>query len=507
MNGLDWISKWSNYLPHKIAVVELDTQKEYSYREIHQYSFAVTQLLKSRYREGDRIAVLAEQSALMIALFSACQRLGIILVPINYRLSTKEIFELLKDCEPSLIIFNEGFKEKLTLARDYFNCVSQTHLTEQVYNIDVPDDFTNISFSIKEDLPIFLFYTSGTTQKPKGVLYTNKMLFWNSLNTTMQLELTSHDRTINILPPYHTSGWNVFVTPLLHNGGTIGILKKFEASDVLRALEKTQSTVFICLPTILQMIAKDPDFQKTNLSSLRYIVTGGEFITQQSIEFWWNEKNILIRPGYGLTEAGPSITSLHQDMIFKKPNSIGKPNFYVDIDIRDSNDQPVGDYETGELCIKGPIVTTGYWNNSVATKNQLRNGWFHTRDLAYRDKDGYYFLKGRMDDMYISGGENIFPQEIEQLISQFPHVEKAIVLPVNHDVWGAVGAVFIKTTHNLKPIDIENYLKDKLAKYKFPKYYFFLSDFPATSVGKISRKELYKLFNKQNNNEQQSHLL
>lgn len=500
MNSLDWISKWANYCPDKVAVVDLDTDVEYSYKELHRYSFAITQLLGNQYKEGDRIAVLAEQSAFMVAVFSACQRQGIILVPINYRLCPEEISKLLTDCDPSLVIFSESFEEKLILAKDYFRCISQIDFVDELCRVAIPSDFMKSQFLIKENLPVFLFYTSGTTQKPKGVLYTNKMLFWNSLNTTMQLELTSLDKTINILPPYHTSGWNIFVTPLLHNGGTIGMLKKFESCDVLLALEKSRSTVFICLPTILQMISKDSNFEKTDLSALRYIITGGEFISKEAIEFWQNEKKVFIRPGYGLTEAGPSITSLHQDMVFTKADSIGKANFYVEIDIRDYQGRTVEDYITGELCIKGPIVTSGYWNNSVATNNQLKHGWFYTGDLAYRDEEGYYFLKGRKDDMYISGGENIFPQEIEQIINQHPDVEKAVILPVDHDVWGKTGAAFIKTSnHELTDQDVKGFLKDKLAKYKFPKQYFFIADFPTTSVGKISRKELYKLFDMQNN--------
>lgn len=350
-------------------------------------------------------------------------------------------------------------------------------------------------YDIKDDLPLFLFYTSGTTNQLKGVLYTNRMLFWNSLNTTMQLELTSRDVTVNVLPPYHTSGWNIFVMPLLHNGATIYMLKKFEASDVLNSLERTKSSVFICLPTILQMIALHPNFKKTDLSSLRYIITGGEFVSKGSIRFWKEEKGVFIRPGYGLTEAGPSLTSLHQDVVLDKCESIGKPNFYVELDIRNAKGESVNDNVVGELCVKGEIVTSGYWNNSVATKDKIKAGWLNIGDLAVRDEEGFYYIKGRIDDMFISGGENIFPQEVEQVLNQHFEVEKSMVLPVHHDVWGKVGAAFVKLKNEgITKEELETFLQDKLAKYKFPKHYIFLKEFPTTSVGKISRQDLYRLF-------------
>ena len=493
MNDLDWIRKWAEYVPEKLAIVDVDTNQEFSYKDLYRYSYSITVWLEKHFKEGERIAVLAEQSAFMVALASACQRLGLILVPINYRLSNAEIFKLFQDCEPSLIIYSELYESCLSLAKDYYSTSSQISFIDECKKVNIQTTNTYKRYEIKEDLPTFLFYTSGTTRQPKGVLYTNKMLFWNSLNTTMQLELTSKDRTVNVLPPYHTSGWNIFVMPLLHNGATIWMFKKFDARDVLQTLEQSKSTVFICLPTILQMIAKDERFSCSDLSSLRYIITGGEYVNKGIIEFWKKEKNVFIRPGYGLTEAGPSLTSLHQDAALQKPNSIGKPNFYIELDIRDNKGNSVEAGKVGELCVKGDVVTPGYWNNSVETKKKLREGWLYTGDLAMKDEEGYYFIKGRIDDMFISGGENIFPQEIEQILNQHPNIEKSVVLPVAHDIWGKVGAAFIKVSNpNVDKDSIELYLKDKLAKYKYPKHYIFIDEFPATSVGKISRKKLLK---------------
>ena len=492
MSVLDWIEKWSDYTPQKIAVSDLETGEEFSYRELHLKSNAIAHVLKKNYREGDRIAVLLEHSVFLIGLFSACQRLGLILVPLNYKLSAPELLEQLNDCKPSLLIYSEFFSAPISIIKDSFETLKIVDFNDETEKFQGKD--LELPLEINEESPVFLFYTSGTTSEPKGVLYTNKMLFWNSLNTTMQLGISDEDITLSILPPYHTSGWNVFVTPLLHNGGKILILSKFNAEKILYFLEEKKVTLMLALPTILQMISKCDRFENADFSKLRFIISGGEKISKEIIEKYLFEKNVNIRPGYGLTEAGPSITSLHQDFSLTKTNSIGKPNFYVQLDIVDEKGNSLENNELGELRIKGDIVTPGYWNNSVATKDKIKNFWFHTGDLAYRDEEGFYYLKGRIDDMYISGGENIFPQEIENILLKHPVVKSALVIPMKDDLWGVKGVAFLQTSKDLSEEKVREFLKDKLAKFKHPREFIFLNDFPITGFGKISRKDLKRMY-------------
>lgn len=488
MNDLDWISKWADYQPKKIAVSDLETGEDFTYLDLHQKSYSIVSLLKEQHKEGDRIAVIMEHSPFLIALFSACQRLGLILVPLNYKLSGSEIHDQLKDCEPSLVIYSEFFDHLLLLVKDSYNTVKLADFNEKVKEVKGGNSL--FSYEISAESPIFLFYTSGTTSTPKGVLYTNKMLFWNSLNTTLQLGITVDDITLSILPPYHTSGWNVFLTPVLHNGGKIVMLSKFNPEKVISELEKEKISLLMGLPTVLQMISKCESFKTADFSHLRYIISGGEAISKEVIEQWKFEKNVDIRPGYGLTEAGPSITSLHQDFILSKPNSIGKPNFYVQLDVVGKKGNSLAEGEMGELKIKGEIVTPGYWNNSVATKDKIKNGWFHTGDLAIRDSEGFFYLMGRIDDMYISGGENIFPQEIEKILNLHPYVAQSLIIPVNDEIWGKKGIAFVKTLRKTSGEELSEFLKDKLAKFKHPKEFIFLDEFPVTGFGKISRKDL-----------------
>ena len=495
MSVLDWIAKWADYAPQKIAVADLESGAEFSYRELHLRANEMVHLLKEEYKEGDRVAVLLEHSIDLIALFSACQRLGLILVPLNYKLSTPEIFQQLKDCEPSLVIYSEFFSSPISLIKDSFETITLADFNHQVSKF-IGQELILLN-EIKEELPVFLFYTSGTTAEPKGVLYTNKMLFWNSLNTTMQLGISNQDTTLSILPPYHTSGWNIFVTPLLHNGGKILMLSKFDPDKILYFLQQHKVTLMMALPTILQMISICEGFSKADFPHLRFIISGGESISKEIIELWRNEKLVDIRPGYGLTEAGPRITSLHQDFSISKPNSIGKPNFYVDLDIVDPKGNSLKCNQLGELRIKGEIVTPGYWNNSIATADKIKNSWFHTGDLAYRDEDGFYYLKGRIDDMYICGGENIFPQEIENVLNQHPAILRSLVIPMKDNVWGKKGIAFLETKQEITNEDILEFLKDKLARFKHPKEFLFFKDFPLTGFGKISRKDLKRMYQHQ----------
>jgi fatty-acyl-CoA synthase len=496
MNTLDWIAKWSGYTPEKVAVTSYDTNENYTYSDLDTYANRlIAKFTKIGLEEGDRVAVLAEHGLEYIVLFAACQRMGVILVPLNYRFSVNELQKLLQDCTPSLFIYNKNHTEKvqdLSLGNTPVLLMNDVKYFYQNPNLEI----SRKEHNIKEDNPLFIFYTSGTTGTPKGVIYTNKMLFWNSLNTSMQLGITFRDSTLNTLPPYHTSGWNVFVTPLLHKGAHIGMLEKFDAEKVLSLLELNKTTLFMALPTMLLMMQKSETFKKVNLQKLRYIISGGEKVGAELVSYWKEEKNIYIRPGYGLTEAGPSITSLHHKMAQLKPNSIGKPNFYLETKIVDKKGKEVKTNEIGELCIKGEIVTPGYWNNSVKTNNSIKKGWLFTGDFVSVDEDGYLYMKGRKDDMYISGGENIYPQEIETHLESLKGVKKAVVLSVKDEKWGETGIAFVTAfTKELTTEDVRIYLKETLVKYKHPKYIFFLDEIPLTSVGKVSRKKLLQYFN------------
>ncbi|QYA24406.1 acyl--CoA ligase [Gramella sp. MT6] len=494
MNYFDWIGKWSDYTPDKKAVASVDSGKVYTYKELNLLSLKLEAYLKTEYsiEKGDRIAVLAQHSPEYLILFIAAQRMGAILVPLNYRSTVSEMAYCVQDVEPELLIFEVNFRQKLQdLKKEvFFNEVSLEALFEESSALKVEEKLTEID----PEQAVFIFYTSGTTGKPKGVLYTNRMLFWNSLNTSVQLEITSADFTLNALPPYHTSGWNVLLLPMLHRGARVDFLKSFKPKKVLNYIQKNSISLFLAIPTMLRMMVKHPAFKEFKAPALKYIVVGGEDLSILLIDKW-AEKGILLRQGYGLTEAGPCITSLHHhDAIWKK-GSIGKPNFYVDHKIVDEDGAEVGANEHGELCLRGAIVTPGYWNNSAYTLEKIRDGWFYTGDMVRMDAEGFMYMVGRKNQLFISGGENIYPLEIENAILKNNFAKEAAVIGVDDEDWGEVGVAFLEgNIQDLTEEELNEKLKNHLTSYKVPRHFVFLDSLPKSGIGKIDRKKLKEMF-------------
>ena len=494
MNYFDWIGKWSVYTPDKKAVASVDTGTAYTYRELNDLSVQLENHLRIEYsiEKGDRIAVLASHSPEYLILFIAAQRLGAILVPLNYRASVSELEYCIKDVEPSLVIFEKAYQPKTVQLREkvYFNQVE----ISQIFEGASRENSEAIPAEIEPEQPVFIFYTSGTTGKPKGVLYTNRMLFWNSLNTSVQLEITSADFTLNALPPYHTSGWNVLLLPMLHRGARVDFLKAFKPKKVLDYIQNNSISLFLAIPTMLRMMVKHQAFQNFKAPQLKYIVVGGEDLSISIIDKW-AEKGILLRQGYGLTEAGPCITSLHHHDALWKKGSIGKPNFYVDYKILNDEDREVMAGEAGELYLSGNIVTPGYWNNSAYTLEKIKDGWFQTGDIVRIDSEGFLYMVGRKNQMFISGGENIYPLEIENVLLKKNLVKEAAVIGVEDENWGEAGVAFlVGNIQNLNEEELQEKLKDYLASYKIPRHIVFLNSLPKSGIGKIDRKQLKKMY-------------
>ncbi len=493
----DWSAKWALYSPDKVALKEHETGRTLTYGELNRMSNRLAHQLMQHFdiQAGDRIAILAENCLEYLILFAAAQKTGCILVPMNYRLTSAEIDYLLQNAQPKLVLGEAKYQEILTAAPTYAEIPHH-------WTIEDLSKFCDSSFQKPEDQyfpikivdendPIFILYTSGTTGFPKGALYTHKMLFWNSINTAMSLIINSESRTVNCMPPFHTGGWNVLTTPFLHHGGYTCIIKKFDAATVLQLLEQERATIFMGVPTMLKMIADEPAFANADFSSLLYIIVGGEPMPIPLIETW-HAKGVAIRQGYGMTEVGPNLTSLHQDDAIRKKGSIGRPNFYVLIKIVDESGREVLCNQPGELLLKGPMVTPGYWRNELATAKALENGWFHTGDMLRQDEEGYLYVVDRIKNMFISGGENVYPAEVERVLVSHPAVSEAAVIGVPHEQWGEVGKAFvvIKDATQIADNEIIDYCQSKLAKFKVPKSIVFLDALPKNDTGKINRQEL-----------------
>lgn len=495
--GQDWLAEWAIYSPDKIAIKEHETQRKMSYGELNNAGGNIAAYLHDELglRKGDRVGVLADHCLEYIALFSAAQKSGIIIVPLNYRLSSVELEYILGDADPAVLFYEDKYADILPKKRENkeFNLKELTNH----WKPEQKSDFKTLQ--LKEDDSIFLLYTAGTTGFPKGARYTHKMLFWNSINTAMSLIINTETNTVNVMPPFHTGGWNVLVNPILHHGGYTCLCKKFDAATVNELIYKEKVSIFMGVPTMLQMMAKEKNFDKQGFETLRYIIVGGEAMPIRLIE-QYAEVGVAIRQGYGMTEVGPNLTSLHQDDAIKYKGSIGRRNFYIQTRIVTEDGREAAPEEPGELWIKAPVVTPGYWKNEEETKRAFDESgqWFKTGDVVIRNEDNYLYVVDRIKYMFISGAENIYPSEIERVIMLIEDVELCVVIAVPDEKWGQVGKAYVQLKKNASSIDEEDimmFCKDRLAKFKLPKYIEFVDEFPKNDAGKIDRRKLSTLSN------------
>lgn len=497
MSWIDWFGRWNMYQSQKVAVEEFETSRAFTYGQLHQLGnytagWFATELNLAK---GDRVAVLAENCLEYITLLGVAQKTGIIIVPLNYRLTSRELEFMLGDASPKITFVEEKFREKLENIKNLGELTKVRSLEDFAKRSDAflqkQQDAAFENGPVEENDPVFIIYTSGTTAFPKGSIYTHKMMFWNSINTQMRLDLTANDRSINCAPPFHTGGWNVLQTPFLHHGAYTLMMRSFDAGAVLKALDQRDMSIFWAVPTMLKLMQDDPLYEKVKLEKVRYFIVGGEAMPIPLIE-QWHKKGIFIRQGYGLTEVGPNVMSLNHQDATRKAGSIGKPNFYYEVRIVDEQgaDVPVG--EVGEFLLKGPTVTPGYWNNPAATSQTIKDGWFHTGDLVRMDEEGFVYVVDRVKNMYISGAENVYPAEVEYLLRKHPAIDEVAIIGVPDPKWGETGKAFIviKKDNKVTAAEIIAYCSERLAKYKIPKHVVFLNELPKNHAGKIDRKKL-----------------
>lgn len=498
-NSFDWLSKWAKYTPKRLFLREYHTQKEWNYKQFNERANSLANYFVNeiKLRKGDRVAVYSKNRAEYVLIFTACIKAGLILVPLNFRLTPRELDILINDAEPQLFFYE----------REYKNEVDKLESIEKIswkYEIELIEKFIdenadkNLSFEnvISEDDIVMILYTAGTTGLSKGAIINHRMLFWNSINTGLRLDLTSQDHTQSYAPFFHTGGWNVLFTPFLHHGASHTILQKFDADLILDLMEKEKTTILFGVPTMLQMMSDSKKFNEVDLSTVRYAIVGGAPMPIPLINKW-HDKGIFIRQGYGLTEVGPNVFSLHQDDAIRKKGSIGFPNFYFEVKIVDDNGNELGPNQVGELWLKSPVVTPGYWRKPIETQNSITDGWFHTGDMVMKDEEGYFFVVDRKKNMFISGGENVYPAEIERFLLTNSKIKEVAVIGVENEKWGEVGSAFIvlNENENMTQEEIKNYCLGNLAKYKIPKYFTFINEIPKNEAGKIDRKKLSSIHN------------
>jgi fatty-acyl-CoA synthase len=487
---LDWSERWAAFTPGDVAITNAETGAQWTWRWLYQASCRLARALAARgVTKGDRVAVLAGSEAEFFPLFIAVQRLGAVLLPLNFRLTVRELEHICTDAEPKVLIVHDDFAAAAAQLSTKARRVPFAEVVQVLADETVPHAHLPIDAQFED--ACMVLYTSGTTGFPKGALITHRMMFWNSVSTGLRLDLTHADVSVSFLPFFHTSGWHVLNTPFLHRGARIVFLKKFDAERVLRLCDSEGVTVLFGVPTTLDMMARTPSFPEVTLRTVRFAIVGGEPMPVELIRTW-EARNVPVRQGFGLTEFGPNVFSLNASDSVRKMGSIGFPNMYVEARVMADDGTVIEDDRVGELWLRGPACTPGYWRNEAATRDAIRDGWFTTGDLVRRDAEGFFFVAGRKKDMFISGAENVYPVEVERYLSTHPKVREVAVIGVPDPKWGEVGKAFVSARdgHTITAEEVIEFCQGNLARYKIPKHVEVLPELPKGDSGKILKRAL-----------------
>lgn len=500
MFAADWLEKRKDLTPDKVAVIDAPAGRRFTYRDLNQRAQRLAEFLSIDLgiKKGDRVAILAQNRIEFLDILFAAQKTGTILVPLNYRLKVNELVYLLQDSQPRVLFYDQPNTEVVAGLRAAMPLEACVSLEENRAAGDIP--YAGIletsprtmpaPDSLLED-PWLILYTGGTTGFPKGAVLSRRMITWNAVNTTVSWGLTQADTAPVFFPFFHTGGFNVLTTPLIHLGGTLVLAGPFSAAAALEVIGRERCTVVSMVPTMFQMMMEDPAFEKTDFSSVRLCISGGAPCPNHIYEAF-RAKGVVFRQGYGLTEAGPNCFALPDDETLRKTGSVGRPVFHSEIKLVAEDGQEAGPGQVGEVAIRGNHLCSGYWRNPEATAAVLRDGWFYTGDLARRDEEGSFYIVGRKKEMIISGGENIYPVEIEVVLASYPKISEAAVVGIPHEKWGEVpkAVVVPRPGEDLSAEEVISFCRERLAGYKVPRLVEFLPELPKSGAGKVLKREL-----------------
>ncbi|MCX7172420.1 MAG: AMP-binding protein, partial [Proteobacteria bacterium] len=455
-------------------------------------------LLASGIGKGDVVAILTPNLPEFAYCLMACGKIGAIMVCLNWRLSVEELRGIVADAQPSAVIFGPEFDSAGMALADAFGISRRMVLDAPRAGVaGYADSLASVSgadvvmpWRSATDI-WYLLYTSGTTGKPKGVIQTWGMAFINAVNGMLATGLRREDTLLSVLPFFHTGGLNLYMNPVVMCAGTTVIMRQFDVDKTMELLEGS-ITVMFGVPAIYLFLSQHPRFAAADFSRVRSWACGGAPIPKSLLEQYL-AKNVTICFGFGMTETGPTVFLTDEATARRKVGTVGKPVMYVETRVVDSQTrQTLAANQRGELLLRGPGITTGYWNNPTATANSFEDGWLCSGDIAYFDDDGDYCIVDRSKDMYISGGENVYPAEVENVLFQIEGVAEVAVIGVHDDKWGEVGkaVVSLKPGAQLSAEAVIAHCKARLAGFKVPKSVVFVPALPRNAAGKVEKHRL-----------------
>ena len=482
-----------------------------SYEELAHRTDRLANAFRDRgVAKGDRVAYLGENHPSFVETFFACGLLGAIFVPLNTRLAPPELQFQLQDSEARLLVNaaaleastaaaveGTGVMRRLVIAADggtepsAGTSPAAVERYEEALQAAAPN---LIDVPVGHDDGAMILYTSGTTGKPKGALLTHGNITWNCINTIVDMDLNRNDVALMISPLFHVASLDMGLLPMLLKGATVVLEAKFDPARVLELIQEQKVTTLNGVPTTFQLLCEDPGWAAADLSSLDKLTCGGSAIPRRVLDAY-EERGIGFTSCYGMTETAPGATMLPANRSRDKAGSAGLPHFFTDVRIADPMGGAVAPGEVGEIQISGPNVIKTYWNRPEATAASYSDSdWFRSGDMGYRDVEGFLFVSDRLKDMIISGGENIYPAEVEAVIAEHAAVSSVAVIGVSDDKWGEVpqAIVTLREGESLTGEQLRSFLDGRLARYKIPKSLVVVAEMPRTASGKIRKMELRK---------------
>ena len=500
MNLSEWIDRHAGQTPDKAAI--RFPERDISYAALATLVDRLASALAAcGVSRGKGVAYLGYNSPEMLALLFACARLGALFMPLNWRLAGPEHQQMLEDCPPAVLFVEPSFIAQTESFRSALGGMTLVAMGQVQEGWMAYDDFlvrgtTPVSRDTQTDgqAPLLICYTSGSTGKPKGVLLTQDALLWNAANSADMHDLKADDRILTTLPLFHVGGLNNQTTPALAAGCTVVLHPKFDVDATFDAIERERITLTVLVPAQLDMMMAHPRWQTADLSSLRSITTGSTIVPERLIHAV-HARGVPLIQVYGSTETCPIAVYLKVEDAARKAGSTGKPARHCRLRIVDDLGKDVAKGTTGEILIQGHNVMAGYWNAPEATAAVLQNGWFHTGDMGHLDADGYLTVDGRRKEMIISGGENIYPAEIENVLLECPDIAEASVVGRADERWGevVVAVVALKEGRSLSAQQVLQLLDGRIARFKHPKEVVFVGQLPKTALGKIRKDDVRRM--------------
>jgi fatty-acyl-CoA synthase len=493
-----WLTDRARTTPDRVAIRFLGA--ETTYAELDRRALRLAAGLASRGVErGDRVATLTTNSPDHVAALFACARLGAILQPVSWRLAPPEVAYQLADAEPSLLLVSEEHEELAAASCKLSQAQSPAPVRPVALSglgdLALEAGGEPPPAAAEDDDPLLLVYTSGTTGRPKGALLTHANCFWTNLSFDRTAGVRDDDVVLQVLPQFHVGGWNVQALLTWWKGATVVLEPSFDADRALRLIAEERVTTMMGVPATYLFLAEAPGFADAALESLRLVVVGGAPMPASLLETW-QARGVEIVQGYGLTEAAPNVLCLPPEEARRKLGFAGRPYPHVDVALRDPDTGRVLDGPgVGELLVRGPNVFAGYWRNPGATEAAFVDGWLQTKDVAERDEEGFYRIVGRLEELVISGGENVYPAEIEDVLHAHPGVAEAAVVGVPDERWGEVCVAFVvlRESASVDGEDLREHCRARLARFKVPRTVRFVEALPRSSMGKVRKDELRAL--------------